>query len=305
MKSGLILIDFLCFNNYSRNTLSAPKYWGTSKGQVIRAIAEKRALQYDELLSETGLEPSQLNTAIEELMEEGVLDMRDWDQHWVDNDLWHEYRAHLGDERSKEIVERRRREEREFSVLVRKLVNRRSKRQSEPEGHLRERISEWIKYERVDHEDKTSHLYLKGNHLDSLLTGLIPYCSEEVLVVNPYVEKCTLSNLLVDAARSGLDVKLISQSPAKDYEGKRKEAKIRFHETMKESGVKLYYNASVHAKMFLLDKEVLAIGSMNLYSDSTAGKLWEAGMFTVDKISIKSALESFQQLEQNIESVKQ
>jgi hypothetical protein len=57
--------------------------------------------------------------------------------------------------------------------------------------------------------------------------------------------------------------------------------------------------------MFLLDKEVLAIGSMNLYSDSTAGKLWEAGMFTVDKVSIKSALDSFHQLEQNTESVKQ
>lgn len=285
--------------------MSMPKYWGTPKGQIIRAIAEKRALQYDELLSETGLEPSQLDTAIEELMEDGVLDLKDWDQHWVDNDLWHEYRAYLGDERSKEIVEERRRKEREFSTIVKNLVRARAERQTEPEGHLRERISEWIKYERVNHGDDTSHLYLKGEHLDSLLTGLIPYCSEEVLIVNPYVEKCTLSNLLVDAAKSGLDVKLISQSPVKDYEGKRKEAKIRFHETMREAGVKLYYNASVHAKMFLLDKEVLAIGSMNLYSDSTAGKLWEAGMFTVDKVSIKSALDSFHQLEQNTESVKQ
>ena len=178
-------------------------------------------------------------------------------------------------------------------------------KQTESEGHLRERIGEWIKFKRVDHGEVTSHLYLKGEHLDSLMADLIPYCTNEILVINPYVEKCTLSNLLVDAANSGLDVKLISQSPANDYEGKRKEAKIRFHETMKESGVKLFYNESVHAKMFLFDKEVLAIGSMNLYSDSTAGKLWEAGMFTVDLISIKSAIDSFNQLENHPESVKQ
>lgn len=285
--------------------MNAPRYWGTWKGQVVRAIAEKYALQWDEILSETGLEPSQLNTAISELMDEGVLDREYGGQYWLDNDLWHEYRAYLGDERSKGIVEERRRKEQEFSTIVRDLIRARAERQTDPEGHLRERIGEWIKFKRVEHGDVTSHLYLKGEHLDSLLGDLIPYCMDEILVVNPYVEKCTLSNLLVDAANSGLGVKLISQSPAKDYEGKRKEAKIRFHETMKQSGVKLYYNESVHAKMFLLDKEVLAIGSMNLYSDSTAGKLWEAGMFTVDKVSIKSALESFHQLEQSPESVKQ
>ena len=285
--------------------MSTPKYWGTPKGQVIRAIAEKHALQYDELLSETGLGPSQLDTAIEELMEEGVLDLKDWDQHWVDNDLWHEYRAYLGDERSKGIVEERRMIAQEFTLMRRKLARERAEGQTEHEGHLRERIGEWIEFNDVEHSPPTSHLYLTGKQLDSLLEALIPYSKREILVVNPYVEKCTLSNLLVDASSSGLNVKLITQSPLKDYEGKRKEAKIRFHETMKQSGLQLYYNRSTHAKMFLLDKEVLALGSMNLYSDSTAGKLWEAGMFTVDKVGIKSAMESFIQLEQNYESVLQ
>ena len=64
----------------------------------------------------------------------------------------------------------------------------------------------------------------------------------------------------------------------------------------------MYYNESIHAKMFLLDKQVLALGSMNLYSDSTAGKLWEAGMYSLDKVCIKSALESFSQLEKHLES---
>ena len=232
-------------------------------------------------------------------MDDGVLDLKDWDQHWVDNDLWHEYRAYLGDERSKEIVEERRMIALEFDMLGRKLAREHA------EGHLRERIGEWIKFNKVEHGPTTTHLYLTGKQLDSLLEALIPYSSSEILVVNPYVEKCTLSNLLGDASNSGLDVKLITQSPAKDYEGKRKEAKIRFHETMKQSGIKLYYNESIHAKMFLLDKEVLALGSMNLYSDSTAGKLWESGMFTVDRVSIKSAMESFNQLEKHLESILQ
>jgi len=285
--------------------MNTPRYWGTPKGQVIRAIAEKRALQYDELLSETGLEPSQLDTAIEELMDDGVLDMKDWDQHWVDNDLWHEYRAHLGDERSKGIVEERRIIAQEFTLMRRKLAREHAQKQTETEGHLRERIGEWIKFNKVEHGPQTSHLYLTGKQLASLLEALIPYCMSDILCVNPYVEKCTLSNLLGDASNSGLEVKLITQSPAKDYDGKRKDAKIRFHETMKQSGIKLYYNESIHAKMFLLDKEVLALGSMNMYSDSTAGKLWESGMFTVDRVSIKSASESFTQLEGHLESVLQ
>jgi len=285
--------------------LSTPKYWGTTKGQVIRAIAEKYALQWDELLSETGLEPSQLNTAISALMDDGVLDMEYGGQHWVDNDLWHEYRAHLGDERSKGIVEERRIIAQEFTLMHRKLARARAEGQTEHEGHLRERIGEWIKFNKVEHGPTTTHLYLTGKQLDSMLSALIPYSRSDILIVNPYVEKCTLSNLLVDASNSGLAVKLITQSPAKDYEGKRKEAKIRFHETMKQSGVNMYYNESIHAKMFILDKEVLAIGSMNLYSDSTAGKLWESGMFTVDKISIKSAMESFDQLEKHLESILQ
>jgi len=285
--------------------LNTPRYWGTWKGQVVRAIAEKYALQWDEILSETGLEPSQLNTAISELIDDGVLDREYGGQYWLDNDLWHEYRAYLGDERSKGIVEERRRKEREFSTILRNLVRARAERQAEPEGHLRERIGEWIKFKKIEYSPTTSHLYLKGEHLDSLLSDLIPYSMNEILVVNPYVEKCTLSNLLVDACRSELDVKLITQSPVKDYDGKRKEAKIRFHKTIKQSGVKLYYNESVHAKMFILDRQVLAIGSMNLYSDSTAGKLWEAGMVTTDKQNIKSALESFDLLEKHPESVIQ
>ena len=285
--------------------MSAPRYWGSWKGQVVRAIAEKYALKWDEILSETGLEPSPLNTAISELIEDGVLEKEYDGSYWLDNDLWHEYRAFLGDERSRGIIEERRRKEGQFSTTLQNLSRKKMERQVLSEGHLRKRIGEWIRFKQIEHGPPTSHLYLKGEHLDSLLTDLIPYSMSEILIVNPFVEKCTLSNFLVDASNSGLDVKVITQSPAKGYEGPRKEAKIRFHETMIQSGVHLYYNESVHAKMFLLDNEVLAIGSMNLYSDSTAGKLWEAGMFTVDKVSIKSALDSFNQLKNHPETKKQ
>ena len=43
-------------------------------------------------------------------------------------------------------------------------------------------------------------------------------------------------------------------------------------------------------------KQVLATSSMNLYSESIAGKLWEAGIVSTDQSNIKFALESYQQL---------
>jgi hypothetical protein len=51
---------------------------------------------------------------------------------------------------------------------------------------------------------------------------------------------------------------------------------------LKQSGVELFYNINVHAKMFVLDKQGVSSSSMNMYSDSTAGKLWEAGIVSVD-----------------------
>jgi phosphatidylserine/phosphatidylglycerophosphate/cardiolipin synthase-like enzyme len=62
---------------------------------------------------------------------------------------------------------------------------------------------------------------------------------------------------------------------------------------LKKSKVELYYNESVHAKMFILDDQVLSSSSMNLYTESTAGKSWESGIVSIDPYNVSLARESF------------
>ena len=105
-----------------------------------------------------------------------------------------------------------------------------------------------------------------------------------------------LSERVIDASNRGVNVTLITQSPHSDYDGRRKQAKIKFHNTIKDSPIQLYYNESVHAKLFILDDQVLTASSMNIYSESIAGKLWEAGIVTTDPTNIKRAKRSIVKL---------
>jgi phosphatidylserine/phosphatidylglycerophosphate/cardiolipin synthase-like enzyme len=269
--------------------LDSLKYLGTSKGQIIKAIAVEDLRKWGEIRDNIGLTDDQLRTTIRELKSEGLLEER-YNGFWVDYDLWLAYKAYFGDDWAKkkiaELEEEREEQERLTAIRIKR----------ESETHLMKRIQEWIKFKKLDIEPDCSHIYLKGDLLDSLVSDLIPLTRKEILVVNPYVEKCSLCDLIITAGRKGLDVKLITQSPATDYDGRRKRAKINYHNTIKDSNIQFYYNESVHAKLFILDNQVLTASSMNLYSESVAGKLWEAGIVTTEVSNIKLAKESFDQL---------
>ncbi len=80
----------------NRGTESKPRYWGSWKGQVIRAIAEARTpLTLDEIISSTGLQPNAVATAILELLEIGVLRYENDETHSVEPSIYHDYRAYI------------------------------------------------------------------------------------------------------------------------------------------------------------------------------------------------------------------
>ena len=268
------------------------KYLGTIKGQILKAIAVDELYQWSEIRDSLGLTHDQFKPIMKELEKEGLIEDRGGFK--VEYNLWLQYKAHFGDGWAKrklvEIEDERKREE-EFLRLSaeRKRIER--------ENHLKRRFQEYIKFMNIDVKPEISHLFLKGDRLDSLIRDLIPLSKKEILVVNPYVEKSALCDLLIQGIGKGIDVQLITRSPEKDnFYGRRQNAKKVYHKTLIESGVQVFYNDDVHAKLFILDKQVLAISSMNLYSESIAGKLWEAGMASTDQSNIKLALESYQQL---------
>jgi hypothetical protein len=272
--------------------LDSLKYLGTVKGQILKAIAVDEFYNWGEIRDSLGFTNEQLRPYMKELEREGLVEDRGGFK--VEYNLWLQYKAHFGDDWAKrklvEVEEERRREE-EFLRLSaeRKRIER--------ENHLKRRFQEWIKFMNFELKSRTSHVFLKGDQLDSLIRVLIPNSKKEILVVNPYVEKSALCDQLMQCTGKGVDVQLVTRSPEKDnFYGRRQDAKKLYHKTLIESGVQVFYNDDIHAKLFILDRQVLAISSMNLYSESIAGKLWEAGIASTEQSNIKLALESYQQL---------
>ena len=268
------------------------KYLGTINGQILKAIAVDELYKWGEIRDSLGFTDEQLRPYMKELEKEGLIEDRGGFK--VEYNLWLQYKAHFGDDWAKrklvEIEDEWKREE----ELLRLSTER---KRIERENHLERRFQEWVKFMNIDVKPESSHLFIKGDQLDNLISDLILNSKKEILVVNPYVEKSALCDLFMQGIGKGIDVQLVTRSPEKDFfSGSRQNAKKVYHKALINSGVRVLYNDDVHAKLFILDKQVLAISSMNLYSESIAGKLWEAGIVSTDQSNIKMALESYQQL---------
>lgn len=211
----------------------------------------------------------------------------------VEKELWLTYKAHFGQEWAQEQLQDLQEDKREEEKFQQQIHRR---QQIHQRNYLRNRMYEWIKFKNIKMGPESAHLFLKGDLLDSLLRDLIPLTKSEMMVVNPYVERCAFSDLLIQASERGVKVTLITQNTDKDYSGRRKQDKQRYHKQLHDSSIEVHYNGSVHAKLLILDNQVLSVSSMNLYSESVAGKLWEAGMVTVEPINIQRAIGSFNEL---------
>ena len=136
-----------------------------------------------------------------------------------------------------------------------------------------------------------NHFYLKGTHLDELSKKLITRAESEVLVVNPFVNQCDLSDTLRQASNRGIKVRLITRPPEERKFNLRK-IKKEYHSTLKQEGVTLIYNRQVHAKLIVIDRAVAILSSMNFYSGSSGGASWEAGIVTLDENVVEPIIDS-------------
>jgi phosphatidylserine/phosphatidylglycerophosphate/cardiolipin synthase-like enzyme len=265
-------------------------YLNTVKGDIIKAIAVHEKYSWGEIRDHLGFTNEQLRPHIKELKAEEILTENN-SEFRVEYNLWLAYKAHFGDEWAENKLKQIENGTEWKQVILRKIAE-----EKERESNLKNRVREWIKFKKVGLPARTSHIFLRWDQLDALLRDLIPLAKEEIIIVNPYVEKSGLCDLFILATSKGVNVELITRSPSKDFKGKRKNDKYIYHRNMNDLGVKVYYNENVHAKLFILDKQVLIVSSMNLYSESIAGKLWEAGIASIDQSNVKMALGTYQQL---------
>lgn len=253
-----------------------PRYWGSWKGRVIRAIAIDGARTWDEIHGLTGLSSWSLNRALHEMFELGVLEKKADGSYRVSRDVYEEYKDFFDELAEAEKPMKPVTQARFSQDLQKSLVKW---------------IHQWKELKGLGISLKPQHFFLEGRHLDDLSKELICKAKSEVLVVNPFVDNCDLSNTMREAKQNGVEVKLITR-PVEIEKTRFGQDKEKYHGLLKDEGVKVIYNKAVHAKIVVVDRAAAILSSMNFYGGSSAGASWEAGLISIDKIVVESVVDS-------------
>ncbi len=127
--------------------------------------------------------------------------------------------------------------------------------------------------------------------MDDFTKELISHAKSNVLVVNPFIEYCDLSNTLSDAIKKGVCVQIITREPRDKYADKL-EKKQDYLSQLVNEGIDLKYNNKVHAKIVVVDSIIAIVSSMNFYPESSAGVSWEAGLISLQAKIVESIINS-------------
>ena len=270
-----------------------PRYYGTRKGRVIHLIAVDGFHKRDKIRDILGWDYDQLERVLSALKNEKILEETDREFKVEFNTLL-EYRAYFGDEWAKKKIDQI--EERTYwknrSIRINIILKK-----GRGEKYLLNRFRRWIRFKpQLKYDLNTSHIYLTNNLFGDVLIDQIDHARKQILVVNPIVERCPICESLKKASGRGVDIILVTRSPDQDQNNHRTRIKTRYQKTIKDSKIDLYYNESVHAKICILDNQVLSSSSLNLSSESTVGTDWESGIVSIDSSNIIQATESFVKL---------
>ncbi len=238
----------------------------TWQGAVIRAIISSgRPLSWKEIQEATGLSESSLNKALGDLRSSGEVCKIE-----SKNETHAKY----------QIADK-------FYPAYSEFYNLKSE--------LIKWLGLWKEVRKLDFSLEHEHFFLDGRHLDDFSKELISHAKSEVLLVNPFVQDCDLSNTLRDAKKNGIKVHIITRPPRDKYPEHLKN-KQEYHSKLVQEGIKLTYKENVHAKLVVVDRAVAIVSSMNFYADSSAGVSWEAGLVSIDSKTVESILNSISKL---------
>lgn len=237
-----------------------PRSW---QGLVIRSIVQSgRPLTWREIQEATDLDKKSLNRALFELISSE-------DIYKIESNTNAESKYNISDER--------------FQIYS-ELYN--------PKTELVKWIAQWKEIRNLDFSIEHEHFFLERRHLDDFSKELISHAKFDVLIANPYIQDCDLSNTLIEASKNGIKIQIITRPP----EGKLPEylkKKQDYHSKLKQEGISLFYDAKVHAKLIIVDRAVAIISSMNFYAGSSAGVSWEAGLVSTNQKVVNSIANSF------------
>lgn len=229
-------------NNIVEENQNAPRFWSSWRGRIIRAIVLDRVYRRNEILKRTQLDEEQFEQALGELSQLGLLTGVEEERFWVNSiELCNQYRSFL----------------------------------EKLQGNLVDWVNQWRLQEEV--ESRLDHFFLEDRLLYEFSEKLLGNANIEVLVANPYIRKCHISNTLMSMGEKGINVKIITRSSPE-----------RYIKELSEKRIAVTYDDSVHAKLIVVDRRVGIVSSMNFFAASSGGASWEAGLVTTERSIVQS-----------------
>jgi phosphatidylserine/phosphatidylglycerophosphate/cardiolipin synthase-like enzyme len=270
--------------------VAEPPFYGSWKGRVLEAISVENIRDWNGILEYTELFPENLNKAIHELYDLDVIERQDDGRYWIkDIVLYHQYRSYFEtatDDYKTPLIQH----EEPKEVILEKALPK--------DENLADFVAKWRAFKNLSFSLDARHFFLEGTYLDDLSKDLIRRAKKEVLLVNPYLELCNLSNTLIDAVEAKANVLVITRNPSDNKRDNLEniEEKQKYHESLKDKGIIINYDPRIHAKLLVVDEQIAVISSMNYYSWSSGGSSWEAGMISVDGAIVNSVHKTIHQL---------
>lgn len=228
-----------------------PRFWGSYKGRIIKSISIDGARTWDDIQELTGLNPRAINTVLSELFNLDAIYKTSDNEYRVAKDLYLEYKAYFANA-----------EGTHSSTLKVKM---------EDQQNIIREFQDWMSLKKLSLID--NHTFLEGGKLDGLTSHLIESVRTELLVVNPFIDKSNMVNIMKDRAQKGTKIKVLTKPPEM-------KEKSEFVDFLQEYKIDVSVNKSVHAKVMVFDRGVAIISSMNLFAYSLGGGSWEAGIAT-------------------------
>jgi hypothetical protein len=227
-----------------------PNFWGSWKGRIIRAIVLDGLYKKNEILKRTQLQEKQFEQALKELFQKQLLEETDEDRFLVSSrELCNEYRTF-------------------FRKLQQNLVDW---------------VNQWRQLEKI--EVKLNHFFLEDRLLYEFSEKLMENAKVEILIANPYVKRCHITEMLKSMSEKGINAKLVTRSPSDS-------PSENYIKRLIEKGVSVTLDESVHAKLIVVDRRVGIASSMNFFPGSSGGGSWEAGLVTIEESTVDSIADS-------------
>jgi phosphatidylserine/phosphatidylglycerophosphate/cardiolipin synthase-like enzyme len=270
--------------------VSEPPFYGSWKGRVLEAIAVENIRDWNGILEYTELFPENLNVAMHELYDLDVIEKQEDGRYWIkDIVLYHQYRSYFdtpNDDYKTPLIQH----EEPKNIALEKALPK--------DENLADFVAKWRAFKNLSFSLDARHFFLEGTYLDDLSKDLIRRAKKEVLLVNPYLELCNLSNTLIDAVEAKANVLVITRNPSDNKRDNLEniEEKQKYHESLKDKGIIINYDPRIHAKLLVVDEQIAVISSMNYYSWSSGGSSWEAGMISIDGAIVSSVRKTIHQL---------